>query len=120
MPEKRKAKRSNISYYLRITDATSNQLIGHLSDITKNGLKIDSRKELPVPKEYRLRIYTNSEISNKDYIEFIASTRWCKPDSMDPGLFDIGFEIIKIDSHDSETIQRMIDKYTTKQISLNF
>ncbi len=50
MAERRKSERRSISYYLRIIDADSNLMLGHLGDITLQGLKMDSQKPLPVKK----------------------------------------------------------------------
>jgi hypothetical protein len=120
MPERRKTKRRSISYYLRIVDVSSNQVIGHLADITSQGLKIDSQKAIPVPRDMRLRIYTTTDVADKDYIEFMASTRWCKIDPLEPSLYDIGFEIIRIDSRDADIVQRIVDKYSARESSFNF
>jgi hypothetical protein len=120
MPERRKVKRRSISYYMRVIDAGTNQIIGHLADITLQGLKMDSQKPIPFPRDFRLRIYTTEDVSDKDYVEFLASTRWCEQDPMEPGLFIVGFEIIRIDPHDAEIVKRIVDKYTAKETSFNF
>jgi len=117
MPERRKIKRRSISYYMRIIDAGANQMIGHLADITLQGLKMDSQKTIPLGKEYRLRIYTTADVADKEFIEFSACTRWCHLDPLDPGIFDIGFEIVKIDPHDAEIVQHIMDKYSTRENS---
>jgi hypothetical protein len=91
-----------------------------LADITMQGLKIDSQKALPVNKEYRLRIYTTIEVADKEFVEFTANARWCKSDPLEPSLFNIGFEIVGIDKSDANIVQRIVEKYTTKESSLKF
>jgi hypothetical protein len=118
--ERRKSKRRSISYYMRIVDVGQNQMIGHLADITVEGLKIDSQKPIPVSKEYRLRIYTTSDVADKEFIEFMARTRWCEIDPLDPGLYNIGFQILKIAPHDVEIVQHIVDKYSSRDNSFNF
>ena len=120
MPERRKSNRRSISYYMRILDAGENQMIGHLADISLQGLKMDSQKPIPVNRNYRLRMYTTSDVADKDSIEFEAASKWCVQDSLDPGLYDIGFEILKIYPHDAEIIQHIIDKYSTRETTYNF
>jgi len=120
MPERRKSKRRSISYYMRIIDTGSNQMIGHLADISVQGLRIDSQKPLQVKKEYRLRIYTTADVADKDYIEFAACARWCEPDQLEPGLYDVGFEIVGIDRHDADIVQRIMNKYSVRENSFNF
>jgi hypothetical protein len=120
MPERRRIKRRSISYYLRIVDVEANQVLGHLADITLQGLKMDSQKAIPVPKDFRLRIYTTADVSDKDYIDFLASSRWCQIDPLEPSLYDVGFQIVRIDPHDATIIQHIVDKYTAKESSFNF
>jgi len=120
MAERRKLERRSISYYMRIIDIGANQLIGHLADITLQGLKMDSQKPLPVKKEYRLRINTTADVADIDFIEFVACTRWCQLDPLQTGLFEIGFEILKIDPHDAEIVQRIVEKYSARENRLYF
>lgn len=114
MPERRKLDRRSISYYLRIIDVGADQMIGHLSDISLQGLMMDSQKPIPVKKEYRLRINTTADVADKDFIEFAARSKWCELDALEPGLYDIGFEIVKIDPLDAEIVQRIMDKYSVR------
>jgi hypothetical protein len=120
MPERRKSKRRSISYYMRIIDTGANQMIGHLADITLQGLRIDSQKPIPINKEYHLRIYTTSDVSDMDYINFSASARWCIPDPLEPGLYNVGFEIVGIDHHAAEIVQRIVEKYSAREYGDNF
>jgi len=117
MTERRRIQRRSISYYLRVIDAGENQMIGHLADITLTGLRMDSQKPIKVLKEFQLRIYTSSDVSDKDYIEFGARAKWCKIDPVDPGLYDVGFEIIKISPHDTAVVKHIMDKYSSRDSS---
>ncbi len=75
---------------------------------------MDSQKPLPVEKEYRLRLYTTSDVADKDFIEFAARTRWCQLDPIEPTFYDVGFEIVKINPHDAKIVQRIMDKYSAR------
>jgi hypothetical protein len=94
-------------------------MIGHLADISLQGLKMDSQKPIPVRKEYRLRINTTEDVADKDSIEFVASTRWCELDPLQTTLYEIGFEIVKIGPHDAEIVERIMDKYSARENSVN-
>lgn len=120
MAERRKFERRSISYYLRVIDAGTNLMLGHLADITLKGLKMDSQKPLLVKKEYRLRINTTADVADKESIEFSAFTRWCQSDPLQTGLYEIGFEIVIITPHDSAILQRIMDKYSVKEPDHNF
>jgi hypothetical protein len=120
MAERRKFERRSISYYMRIIDVGENQMIGHLADITLQGLKMDSQKPLPAKREYRLRINTTADVADKGSIEFVASSRWCQPDPLQTGLYVIGFQITKIAPHDAEIVKRIVDKYSARENTFNF
>jgi hypothetical protein len=105
---------------MRVIDVNENQMIGHLADITLTGLRMDSQKPIKVPEEYKLRIYTTADVADKDFIEFVAWTRWCRIDPVDPGVYDIGFEIIKIAPHDAEIVKHIQDKYSSKENNFSF
>jgi len=115
MAERRKIERRSISYYMRIIDGGTNQMIGHLADITLKGLKMDSQKPIPKNIEYRLRINTTDDVANKTFIEFMACSRWCELDPLQSGLYEIGFEILKIDHIDAEIVRRIMDKYSVNE-----
>jgi hypothetical protein len=112
--ERRKLKRRSLSYYMLVKDADTQDSIGHLVDITPLGLLIDSPKPLPLEKELRLRLDTGPDVADKTYIKFIARTKWCLPDVVEPYLYDIGFSIISIAPHDSEIVQKIAEKYATR------
>jgi hypothetical protein len=38
-------------------------------------------------------------------------TKWSAPDAVELGLFDIGFQIIKIAPADADIVTRIINKY---------
>jgi hypothetical protein len=120
MSERRKIQRKSISYYMRVMDANENQMIGHLADINLTGLRMDSQVPIEVTKEFRLRLFTTSDVADKDYIEFGARAKWCNLNQLDFGVYDIGFEIIKIAAHDAEIIKHIMAKYGSRENSSIF
>ena len=112
--ERRKLKRRSLAYYMLVLDADSREMLGHLVDITPQGLMMDSQKPLPLENDFRLRIDTMPDIADKEYIKFTARTKWCLPDAVEPYLFDIGFSIINIAQHDAEIIRQIAEKYASR------
>jgi hypothetical protein len=45
---------------------------------------------------------------------FVARSRWCHRDHIDPNTFNIGFEIVNMAPGDLVIFQRMFDKYGTE------
>jgi hypothetical protein len=109
--ERRDLKRRKFSYYMRVLDDDTLKLIGHLSDISNKGFKIDSQNPIAPGINFRLRMDLTSEVSNKPYILFSATSRWCREDPLDPLIQNVGFEISEISSEDSAIYLRIVEKY---------
>ena len=109
--ERRRVRRRNFSYYMRVMDEATGDLIGHFADISTGGFKLDSSKPVPIEITYRLRIDQTGEISNKSYITFKARARWCNVDAFDPNLYNVGFQIIEMLPGDHDIFIKMFTTY---------
>jgi hypothetical protein len=109
--ERRNIKRHKFAYYMRVLDDETLKLVGHLSDISSKGFKIDSQTPVAPGIPFRLRMDLTSEISNKAYILFSAISRWCRIDPLDPFIQNVGFEITEISTEDASIYQRIVEKY---------
>ncbi len=115
MPEQRRNDRRDFSYYMQVTDALSKQLIGHLTEISSSGFRLDSRKQIPSGEVLRLQIQLTPDVACKDFMVFIARSKWCRRDREDPNTFNVGFEIINMSSADATIFQRMCEKYGSQK-----
>lgn len=115
MADKRKIKRRDFTYYMQVTDDLSKQLIGYLSDISTGGFKLDCPKQIPAGRDFRMQIQLTSEIADKNSMSFIARSKWCHPDHVDPNTYNVGFEIVHMAPSDLVIFQRMFDKYGAEQ-----
>ena len=113
MIEQRKRKRRNFSYYMRVTDSVTQKPIGHLSDISAIGFKLDSAQPLPVGEHYNLRLDLPNEVADKNFLVFMAQSKWCGMDKADPFTQNVGFEIINITPQDAAIYNRIIERYTS-------
>jgi len=111
MNERRHLNRRNFSYYMRVTDEKSGGLVGHLTDISTGGFKLDSTKPIPLNMDFRLRIDLTSEVASKSYMTFGARSRWCEHDRIDPTSYNVGFQIIEISPGDMEIFSRLFELY---------
>jgi len=96
---------------MRVLDDETLKLIGHLSDISSKGFKIDSQNPIAPGIQYRLRMDLTSDVSNKAFIIFSAISRWCRGDPLDPFIQNVGFEITELSTEDSAIYQRIVEKY---------
>jgi PilZ domain len=117
MPERRKLNRRNFSYYMRMMDAKTGALVGHLTDISAGGFKIDSQKPIAVNQDFNLRIELTTDISNMTFMVFSARSRWCEHDHLDPTFYNVGFQITNITPSNLDIFTRMFEKYGTQSRS---
>ncbi len=111
MADKRKISRRDFTYYMQVTDAISKQLIGYLSDISTNGFRLDTPKQIPAGQDFRMQIELTGDIAEKNSMVFVARSKWCRPDHVDPNTYNVGFEIMNMAPSDMSIFQRMFDKY---------
>ena len=114
MDERRRLDRKDFSYYMRLIDNDKQQLVGHLVDISSGGFKLDSQNPIPINKDFRFRMDLTSEVANKPSMVFVARSKWCEVDPLDPFLYNVGFQLINISPGDVEIFKRMMEKYGTK------
>jgi hypothetical protein len=114
MDERRNLERKDFSYYMRLINNDTGNLLGHLVDISSGGFKLDSQEPVPVNKDFRLRMDLTSEVADKPAMVFVARSKWCEVDPLDPFIYNVGFELINISPADLEIIRRMMEKYGKK------
>ena len=111
MPERRTTPRKKFDYYLRIVDDDTQEILGHLVEVSAVGFQLDTSRPLPLNKEHFLRVELTAELADKPFIIFSARTKWCTIDKILPNLYHIGFEIVEIMPDDRETFLRILAKF---------
>ncbi|GAB4504309.1 MAG: hypothetical protein Fur0043_13030 [Anaerolineales bacterium] len=114
MPERRRLERKDFTYYMRLIDTQTDELVGHLVDVSTGGFKLDSPKPLPLEKDYRLHLDLTSEVATKPFMVFKARSKWCQIDPLDPFVYNVGFQITEITPSDMEIFNRIVEKYGSK------
>ena len=114
MDDRRHLERKDFSYYMRLIDNDSQDLVGHLVDISSGGIKLDSQGPIPINKDFRLRMDLTSEIADKPAMIFVARSKWCEVDPLDPFIYNVGFQLVNISPTDLDIINRMMAKYGKK------
>lgn len=72
---------------------------------------MESKNPIDINLDFALRIDMTSEFSNKEYIVFVARSKWCRKDHLDPTLYNIGFQIIEVSPEDLNAFVRIFEKY---------
>lgn len=115
-PDRRRQKRRRFIYYMQVIDANTLQFVGHLTDISPMGFRLDSDRALPVNANYKLRVDLTQDVSSRSYLVFTGHSRWCEMDKLEPNLYNVGFEIGNLSYDDSMIFQRMFERYGTDSV----
>ncbi|KXK14794.1 MAG: PilZ domain protein [Chloroflexi bacterium OLB14] len=111
MPEKRTVPRKHVDFYLRVLNDDTQEILGHMVEVSMSGLRLETSIQLPDSKDYFLRLELTPDLGSIPYIVFAAQTRWCKTDVFQPNLFQVGFKITEILPEDREIFARVLQKY---------
>ncbi len=117
--ERRKYKRRNLIFYIPVIETGARRTLGRISDISPRGFKLDSEYQLHLEKDFHLGLNTTPNVVDIDFIGFVARSKWCKPDAVEPCQYYIGFDIIDISPHAAEIVQCIVDKYGAQDLPAN-
>ena len=109
--ERRTMDRRNLLYYLQVTDATSTERVGIMVDISPGGFKLDSREPIPNGSINRLRVNITNDVASQASLVFAGRSKWCRPDHIEPSIYNVGFEVINLSPMDALIYQRVFEKY---------
>lgn len=112
--------RKEFFLYQPIIDQDTQGLVGHLADISIGGFKLDCQSPIPVNRDFRFGMSLDIEFSEKQFMTFIARSRWCKVDPLDPYVYNVGFQLVNISREDLKIFNHMMEKYgrETKKSSI--
>lgn len=108
--EKRTLERHHLLYYLRVWDIDGDCLIGHLADVSTEGLMVVGEKKLESDKLYKLRMLLPSGAGEADPLEFNATTCWSSND-VNKMFYDTGFQFSDISPDTLGRIKNLIQEY---------
>jgi hypothetical protein len=111
MPERRTTPRKKFSVYMRVLNDDTQEILGHMVEVSAIGLRLETVGPLPIGKEYYLRLELTAEVGALPYIVFIARSKWCKIDDIQPNLYRVGFEIVEIMPEDKDIFLRVLELY---------
>lgn len=110
MEERRKLKRKYLAFFTRVFDESTGELLGHLADITAEGMMVISTRPIPTDQIFQLSMDLPEYLFGRDHIDFQARSIWCQPD-IDPTFFSTGFQFKNISPSDVQTIEQIVKEY---------
>lgn len=106
----RRLKRMHLIYYLRTFNKADGSLIGHLADITVEGVMLVGETPMQPDIEYALTMSLPEEIIGRKQVDFKARCLWSQRDR-NPDFYISGCQISEISEDDVDAIRILIDDY---------
>ncbi len=110
MSDRRILHRRHLIYYLKVFDRETDNLLGHLVDITEEGIMIVSETPFEEGKTLKMKMLLPREIEDKEEIEFDARSMWCRKD-VNPSLYGVGFKFEYVDVLSRQIIFELIHEF---------
>lgn len=115
MPERRTTPRKKFILYMRVMDDDTGEQLGHMIEVSATGLQLETTTQLPLERDYYLRLELTAELADRPFIVFIARSKWCKIDDIQPNLYHIGFAVVEILPDDKEIFVSLVQKHGTQK-----
>ena len=108
--ENRRLKRWYLVLYLRVYDQNTQELLGHVVDINKEGIRLVSDKPIVAHQVFQLAVDVPKESGANQRIYLEAESLWCGRD-VNPDFYDTGFRIINMETHALLQLQLLIEEF---------
>lgn len=110
MEERRKIKRKYLAFFTRVFDRSSGDLIGHLADLSSEGMMVISETPIHIEIDFDLQMDLAGPYFEKEHLDFSAQSVWCLPD-INPNFWNTGFRITSITDEDIRILERIIEDF---------
>ena len=104
----RSQERWNLVHFLRVVKAENGETLGHLVDVTTEGMMIISEQSIPLHQIFNLRMEIPTEHDVPQTIALTAESLWTKKD-VNPNFNDTGFRLINPSKRTIAAIARLIE-----------
>jgi hypothetical protein len=107
MQERRKNSRRRLAFPAVVIDGTSGELIGHIGNITPEGIMLRSDHPVQIDEIFSLQIPLPDEIEGCCKLEVRAHSLWSQR-ANDPAVYVTGMELLKITEDEKRIIELLI------------
>ena len=109
MSDKRKHRRANLIYYLKVYDHANEQCIGHLVDISVGGLQMIGESKIPAGEDYHFKIQLPEDHPHESF-SVKAKALWSKTD-INPDYIASGHSFTGLSPEGKKFIKMSINRY---------
>lgn len=112
--ERRAFKRWQLIFYLRVFNQDSNELLGHIIDISESGMMLISDDPIAVPQGFRVWVdVPNGETHSRQRIQLETRSLWSGND-INPDFYDTGFCITHATPGSVRHINELIESFKSE------
>lgn len=111
--QRRNIKRRNLIYYLEAYCKVTRKLIGHVADLTSEGVLLVSEEEMKVGEELTLVIFLPDFVLGVKYLTLgVECVRCIEEKNKD--YYNLGFKVTDLHPDDEDVIEQAIEEYGFK------
>lgn len=110
MLDERKHPRHRPVIYLKVFAQADEHLVGHLVDISDQGLMLVTEQPLDKDQTLDLAFTPPEEVGARERVCFRAQVRWCRPEP-NPELYDVGLALISPSPEFRHAVQQLTAGY---------
>ncbi|MDX1605101.1 MAG: PilZ domain-containing protein [Candidatus Competibacterales bacterium] len=103
-------KRWQLIFYLRVFDRETERQLGHIVDITTEGMMLISDQPIPLNTDFKLWIDVPQDDDQRERIYLDAHSLWSSKD-VNPDFYDTGFRLQRLTPDRLEDIQILIGEF---------
>jgi hypothetical protein len=111
--ERRTLKRWHLIFYLRVFDAESATVLGHIVDISESGMMLLSDNSISVSKDFRVWVDVPSDTGSRQRIPLEVRSLWSHND-INPDFYDTGFYIKDASSNAIHKLAQLIEDFKSE------
>ena len=113
----RRQERTRLIYPLRVFDARRKKLLGHMVDITPEGLMLIGETPVRVGRKYSLRMDLPRNLMTDGHVTFSAESKWCTRD-VNGDFYSMGMRIVKMTPEALTLVQKLTRDFYREDIEL--
>ena len=110
MNERRRKNRHQLLFNAGVYDADSGRLIGHLSNLSTDGLMVITERPLPMGRTYRVRIPLPVAFEGRGEIEVEVEVAWTQP-ATHPTYQRNGLRALALEPEQRRVLTRLVEDY---------
>ncbi len=109
--DNRTTERGHLVFYLRVFDLDDGGIVGHLTDISTDGIMLVSDRAIEAGRTLNVRLILPKEVAGRSEAVFAVKSLWSRAD-VNPEFHIAGFQFEQIDREQAALINRLNEEFS--------